>query len=133
IEKEKIGYYVWLRSYFNPNTKQSSITKENWFAPHVKGKISEEVSQKLRLGDVKEIWLSIDADAFSLRDVIDWGREKPTRPGYFDMDEAAIKKDLEDLRQFLNLNRISPRRIVLAESETYLNKRENETPAFIRQ
>jgi hypothetical protein len=126
---EKLGYYVWLPAYIDG--LRLWVSGGNWQERWAG--ILDKIKTKLAEGDVKEIWLSIDADAYSLRDVEEWDRPERTLPGPVDKSEAEIRADLMSLKRHLDESGLPINRIVIVESATYLNVPDPDVAGYIER
>ena len=131
VEKLCAAKYLWLKSFF----LHPRFSLDNWASPANLSAFLTQFFQVItdhRNYDIKEIWLTIDADAYSLRHRNDWERIDFSGRRGMDMREDAIRMDLANLKTVLDYYRIPVSFIVLATSPGYLNKSKEQIPGFIR-
>ena len=129
LERDGLGYLVWLRSYHD-GSNTSWATKTNWSSADERRIILEKIQGYLNSGEIKEIWLTFCFDFFSLRTSIIIGG-LVSSAGVFDMEDKQIESEMRKIKSFLAANHIPIARIVPAISRRYLNKKNGLIERFI--
>jgi hypothetical protein len=125
IEDEGLGYYIWFPSYYQADETTPSI--ENWSSPTTQRRLLQNIRATLQDSEIKEIWLTLDADTYSLRTPISDESDDEWLPRYawhsiYDFEPPVIARDLQKLKDFLVTHGVSLNRIVVANSRRFINR-----------
>lgn len=131
-EKNGLARVVHFQSYYRDNGASAGAQKDefNWNTEARRASLLREITSILKGEEIREIWLSIDFDAFSLNQPITY------EPGWtsrvFHLEIERVKAELLALKGFLGENKIGIHRVLRFSSPTYLNLPEENKHLYIQ-